>query len=253
MEPEDLTPWLTRIAVRQEAYRNKIGPAKLALLTAAARLLSGTRRVSAARRPEEAKAGCDLQLPWFPCWPGLAARPIHSSSEYTWARILQQASGNIREELLRVCESFERARYDSDLNKKPWRTYYFYLEGKAVPSHLAACPTTRDVLRQIPHNGLHVCFSAIAPGGSLSPHTGPTNTSLTAHLGLANCKGSKLWVAGQAIEYKDDEVLVFDDSFVHWVEHNGTETRYTLMITVWHPDLNKLERMFLRSLVSTTA
>ena len=47
----------------------------------------------------------------------------------------------------------------------------------------------------------------------------------------------------------DDEVLVFDDSFVHWVEHTGSRTRYTLMITFWHPALNPLERTLLRQVV----
>ena len=40
-------------------------------------------------------------------------------------------------------------------------------------------------------------------------------------------------------------MLVFDDSFVHWVENNGTAVRYTLMITFWHPDLTWIERLFL--------
>ena len=40
-------------------------------------------------------------------------------------------------------------------------------------------------------------------------------------------------------------MLVFDDSFVQWVENAGAATRYTLMITFWHPDLSWLERVFL--------
>ena len=132
---------------------------------------------------------------------------------------------------------------------KQWNTYYFYLQGKAIEEHLTACPRTAEVLSKVPHNGLHVCFSAIEPGGSLHPHTGPTNASLTAHLGLANCAGARLWVAGKVAGYRDDEVLVFDDSFVHWVENSGVAVRYTLMITFWHPELNPLERAFLRSVV----
>jgi hypothetical protein len=29
---------------------------------------------------------------------------------------------------------------------------------------------------------------------------------------------------------------------VHWVEHTGSQVRYTLMVTFWHPDMNFLER-----------
>lgn len=36
---------------------------------------------------------------------------------------------------------------------------------------------------------------------------------------------------------------------VHWVENSGTLTRYTQMITFWHPDLSRLERAFLRQVV----
>lgn len=118
---------------------------------------------------------------------------------------------------------------------------------------MAACPKTAQVLAWIPHNGLHVCYSAIAPGGSLRPHTGPTNASLTAHLGLADCDGATLVVEDQSLEYGVGDVLVFDDSFVHWVEQAGSRVRHTLMVTFWHPELHALERGFLRLVLSTGA
>jgi aspartyl/asparaginyl beta-hydroxylase (cupin superfamily) len=152
-----------------------------------------------------------------------------------------------------VRASFVRARYDSALNAKPWNTFYFFLQGRPVRENLAACPFTAAVLREIPHNGFHVCFSAIAPGGGLHPHTGPTNASLTAHLGLTDCAGARLWVAGESAEYRDGDVLVFDDSFVHCVDHDGGGLRCTLMITFWHPELTALERAFFRRVVQSTA
>jgi aspartyl/asparaginyl beta-hydroxylase (cupin superfamily) len=155
----------------------------------------------------------------------------------------------IQKELHEVIGSFERARYDSDTNPKPWQTFYFYLEGRAVPENLARCPVTKTTLKEIPHNGLHVCFSAIQPGSSLNPHTGPTNASLTAHLGLANCKDSILSVAGQKRKYQEGEVLIFDDSFIHSASNHGSRTRYTLMITFWHPELNSLEISVLKQAV----
>ncbi|GEP61914.1 hypothetical protein RSO01_90800 [Reyranella soli] len=72
-----------------------------------------------------------------------------------------------------------------------------------------------------------------------------------AHLGLEGCAGSRVCVAGNSAEYRDGEVLVFDDSFVHWVEHAGTQMRYTLMITFWHPELTWPERIFLKQVVRT--
>src|SRR5262249_22790062 len=105
---------------------------------------------------------------------------------------------------------------------------------------------------RIPTNKNHVCFSAIEPGGKLQPHTGPTNTSLTAHLGLANCEGTSITVAGETRPYEEGKVLIFDDSFVHWVEHLGSKIRYTLLITLWHPELNGVERTLLAALLAAT-
>jgi hypothetical protein len=35
---------------------------------------------------------------------------------------------------------------------------------------------------------------------------------------------------------------------VHWVENHSQHTRYTLMITFWHPQLSSLERSLLARL-----
>lgn len=165
---------------------------------------------------------------------------------------LRQASADIRNELWQVCDTFSRSEFQADARaEKDWNTYLFYSRGRPRPDHLQACPRTAEVLAQTPHNGIHVCFSAMEPGGTLTPHTGVTNGALTAHLGLANCDKAELWVGGQTARYREDEVLVFDDSFVHWVQNDGTEKRYTLMLTFPHPELNLLERELIYRAIRT--
>lgn len=251
---QEVERWLGNIAAGNADFRRRAGRGRLALLTLAARLLAAPRLVAAAlggvlggghggRRSDDGPAVS--QLPWLPPWPGLAARPVHDPADHPWTRRVAAAHAEILAEMWAVREGFDRARYDSDANPKPWRTYYFFLEGRPVAEHLAACPRTAALLRTLPHNALHVCFSAIPPGGTLHPHTGPTNASLTAHLGLENCAGAKLWVGEAGVDYRDGEVVTFDDSFVHWVENGGSGVRCTLMITFWHPSLSWPERWFL--------
>ena len=247
---QEILSWIPRIDAANAAFRTDAGSVKLGVLALASRLLAAPRTL---RKLVYGKGQgrAPFQNPWLPYWPALTAKPLQSQYDHAWTGILRQASDDIRAELHRVCDSFGPARYDSDFNVKPWRTYYFYLHGRANDQNLAACPRTREVLAQVPHNSMHVCFSALEPGGALHPHTGPTNASLTAHLGLENCAGTTLWVAGETAEYQDNEVIVFDDSFVHCVENSGSKTRYTLMITFWHPELNAIERQLLYRVVRT--
>lgn len=247
---KDLDPWISDIRAANLKFRKEIGATKMALLTMAGHALSAPRAFRrAVSNHDSPRSSVNMQYPWLPRWPALSAVPIHDRRSHDWTDLVCKAYQDIRRELFLVQESFTRARYDSDANPTQWGTYYFYLHGRPIDAHLAACPRTAEVLSKVPHNGLHVCFSAIQPGGSLHPHTGPTNASLTAHLGLANCAGATLWVGGQAVDYREGDVLAFDDSFVHWVQNSGSAIRYTLMITFWHPELSTLERHFLRQVM----
>lgn len=243
---QDLQAWLPKIEASNADFRRGIGPFKIGLFRLASYLVAGPRLALAALSGRlQPSQPAPFQWPWLPRWPALAAKPVHLDHDHAWTERVRAARHEILAEMDAVRAGFARARYDSDANPTEWNTYYFFLQGQPIAEHLAACPRTAALLDTLPHNGLHVCFSAIQPGGSLHPHTGPTNVSLTAHLGLRNCAGAKLFVGEQAIDYRDGEVLVFDDSFVHWVENSGTAVRYTLMITFWHPSLTRLERAFL--------
>ena len=255
MDEQELEVWRSRIRSQQVQFRAAVGPVKLALLHMASGLLSRlrpglSRGGKTGSQPPDSNDSRHMtwQLPWLPVWPRLASRPVHDPADFGWVQKLERSAPLIRQELQQVLNHFERARYDSKTNTKPWQAYYFYLGGKPVGSHLDDCPHTRAMLQEIPHNGLHVCFSAVPAGGWINPHTGPTNTSLTAHLGLIDCEGSRLMVADQTLTYRNDSVLVFDDSHVHWVENHSQHTRYTLMITFWHPQLSSLERGLLARL-----
>jgi aspartyl/asparaginyl beta-hydroxylase (cupin superfamily) len=237
----ELGPWIERIKARRQAVREDIAPREVNLLMFASKMLSAPRRLLKWLRGTKQQQN-DMQLPWIPEFSGLASQPFHDPRTFSWVQALEDSVAEIRDELHQVQRDFGRAAYDSDRNVKIWKTFYFYLNGKPVPEHLDACPKTKAVLAQIPVNGLHVCFSAIEPGGVLQPHTGPTNASLTAHLGLEGCDGTAIWVAGERRPYVEGKVLIFDDSFVHWVEHKGDQLRCTLMVTFWHPEMNALER-----------
>ena len=37
-------------------------------------------------------------------------------------------------------------------------------------------------------------------------------------------------------EWKEGELMIFDDSYEHYVYHNGTTERILLLFDIWHPN-----------------
>jgi len=86
---------------------------------------------------------------------------------------------------------------------------------------------------------LMVKFYMLRPGAVLRPHFG-SHGRLAAHLGIVvpqDC--CSLRVGSETREWKEGEVMVFDDSYVHEAKHVGSEPRVVLGIFFLHPDLQR--------------
>jgi aspartate beta-hydroxylase len=87
------------------------------------------------------------------------------------------------------------------------------------------CPVTFSLLSSIPAasdiatRGIgESTFSALHAGAHLLPHCGSTNARLTAHLPLEVPEGAcSIRVGEEVREYREGELIVFDDSFEHEV------------------------------------
>lgn len=63
-------------------------------------------------------------------------------------------------------------------------------------------------------------FSALGGGAHLKPHCGSTNCRLTAHLPLIVPEGgSSIRVGDEVRQYKEGELMIFDDSWVRLAEY----------------------------------
>jgi aspartyl/asparaginyl beta-hydroxylase (cupin superfamily) len=60
------------------------------------------------------------------------------------------------------------------------------------------------------------------------------------HLGI-DIPGGELIVANEQYRWKDAEIVVFDDSFLHSAKNNSDKVRVVLLFSIWHPDLNSEE------------
>ena len=86
-------------------------------------------------------------------------------------------------------------------------------------------------------------FSILQAGTHITAHYGPTNCRIRCHLPLFVPKGCLLCVNGERRKWKEGELLLFDDSFLHEAWHRGTDgERVVLMLDLWHPELTMVER-----------
>eukprot|EP00931_Biecheleriopsis_adriatica_P069148 TRINITY_DN43020_c0_g1_i1.p1 TRINITY_DN43020_c0_g1~~TRINITY_DN43020_c0_g1_i1.p1 ORF type:complete len:477 (-),score=70.62 TRINITY_DN43020_c0_g1_i1:7-1437(-) len=122
-----------------------------------------------------------------------------------------------------------------------WLTAYMFRKGEAIPEVCAHAPRTCELLGTRPEvagckmGGSGAGFLRMRPGGRLKPHFGNA-PRLSVHLGLIVPDGEiSMSVGYETVRWQEGKVLVFDDTFIHQVRHNGNEPRYVMNVWMCHP------------------
>jgi aspartyl/asparaginyl beta-hydroxylase (cupin superfamily) len=109
----------------------------------------------------------------------------------------------------------------------------------------ALCPRTAEILRNLP--GIRTAlFSKLGPNTILAAHRGWADLSnhiLRCHLALTvptldNGKPCCAMVVGGEVKHHEErEVMVFDDSKLHYAfNHSADKTRFVLIVDLYRPD-----------------
>jgi len=122
-----------------------------------------------------------------------------------------------------------------------WLTAYMFRKGQAIDAVCAHAPRTCGLLRTRPEishcrsAGSGAGFLRMRPGGRLKPHFGNA-PRLSVHLGLIVPEGEiRMNVGYETVRWQEGKVIVFDDTFIHQVTHNGVEPRYVMNVWMCHP------------------
>jgi beta-hydroxylase len=91
-------------------------------------------------------------------------------------------------------------------------------------------------------------FASLPPGAKLVRHRDPYAGSLRYHLGLvtpnhANCF---IDVDGERYFWKDGEVVMFDETYIHFAANNTNQQRIVLFCDIERPLHTKIMRLFNR-------
>lgn len=171
------------------------------------------------------------------------AKPILDRRGFPELDLLQANWEAIREEALHLSdEGHIRAAAKNDdasfnsFFKQGWKRFYLKWYGEPLASAEALCPKTVELLNAIP--GIKAAmFATLAPNSKLNPHRDPFAGSLRYHLGLItpNSRDCRIFVDGEEHAWGDGKDLVFDETFVHWVENTTDQTRVILFADVERP------------------
>jgi len=152
-----------------------------------------------------------------------------------WQTIRDEAAHLFDEGYIRAAAKNDDASFNSFF-KQGWKRFYLKWYGEPLASAEALCPQTVALLKSIP--GIKAAmFATLAPNSKLNPHRDPFAGSLRYHLGLItpNSRDCRIFVDGEEHAWGDGKDVVFDETYVHWVENKTDQTRVILFADVERP------------------
>eukprot|EP00944_MAST-04C_sp_MAST-4C-sp1_P014097 g14097.t1 len=191
--------------------------------------------------------------------PGLASKPFHDleeSDEFDLKAkvvdlITPELVGTIREECLAMreaCESdYEINETEHVLHGGRWEWHSYILKGEKQAVFETHCPSTAEFLNSVDSLQTDIpfayaFFSSLKPFSGIDAHYGPTNLRLRCHLPLVVPEDCGIVVGGESREWKEGELMIFDDSYKHHVYHHGSTERILLLFDIWHPQISEDEK-----------
>jgi aspartate beta-hydroxylase len=208
----------------------------------------------------------ERQKPTFLYFPGLPPTAYLSRDLFPWIEALEADTDAIRRELVALLPSVsgrERVFTSDALEQQnlrgvgaapTWNGYYFYRHGQRREDTCSSCPITAQALDRVPlshirEHGPEVLFSVFTAGTHLLPHRGVTNTRLVGHLPLIVPPDCALVVGGEKHEWREGEVVVFDDTYEHEAWNRSEQVRVVMIFDIWNPHLTEAERAAVADLV----
>jgi len=164
-------------------------------------------------------------------------------SIYPFLEELKKNKKSIKKEVMNIINDKWKTWPEVDLykNSNGWKVLPFYGFGKWVNRNCKKCPTINNIIRNIP--GLRTAsLSKLTPGTKLEPHQGwakLSNYVLRCQYGIIVGKNCILGCENEVEIMKENKIIVFDDSKMHYAQNNGNQDRIILILDIERPDFVK--------------
>jgi beta-hydroxylase len=171
------------------------------------------------------------------------SKPLLTERDFPHLAALSENWQLMRDEALKLNDEgyIRTALNNNDIGfnsffKRGWKRFYLKWYDQPLASAQALCPNTVALLSRLPAvKG--AMFALLGPNSYLTPHRDPFAGSLRYHLGLvtANSDACFISVDGERYAWKDGEAVLFDETYIHFVENNTDVTRIILLCDVERP------------------
>lgn len=194
-------------------------------------------------------------------FPGLAPIQFFDRAAFPWVPAIEAATDAIREELQGVMRSDggfrpyqvsdptrPRRDYHGLEDNPAWSSLHLWENGAPVEENVRRCPRTFAALMEhvpLPRIGPrapNIMFSWLQPGATIPPHHGAINARLICHLPLMVPPDCGFRVGNETREWREGEMLIFDDTIEHEAWNRSDRDRVVLIFDCWRPELSEDER-----------
>jgi len=195
----------------------------------------------------------------------VGTKPYLDPNAFPDLKILQDNWQAIREEAMRLDDkgSIQAASDYNDIGfnsffRTGWKRFYLKWYGDDLPSAQQTCPKTVALLRQLPQVKAAM-FASLPPGARLVRHRDPYAGSLRYHMGLItpNDPACFIDVDGERYHWRDGEVVMFDETYIHFAENTTDKPRIILFADierpVYTPVVRWLNKVFAAIVMSASA
>jgi len=173
----------------------------------------------------------------------VGTQPYLDPKRFPEMKLIQDNWEIIREEALALNErgNIKAADTYNDVGfnsffRTGWKRFYLKWYGNDLPSAAQMCPKTVALIKQVP--GIKAAmFTSLPPGATLVRHRDPYAGSLRYHLGLItpNDPACFIDVDGQRYSWKDGEVVMFDETYIHYAENTTDKPRIIFFADIERP------------------
>ena len=173
---------------------------------------------------------------------------IYNPDNYTTTDVIKNLYPDIKKEYLRWNWLLKKTRYRNwtwkniDLEETGrWNLLPLMRRNKRIYWKKIFFPVTYSLISEIPIYE-NLMFSILDPGTNVKPHKGWGNHFVRFHLGIDCNDHCDLVIENGHHKEKNGEILMFDDSQLHYAYNHGKTSRVILLFDVLISELEKYQK-----------